>query len=137
MFPQQPGGVQYNILDRGFKNVRVNGEVVGFQVLVRSSYYRGVYIPILDGFEVEVDGQKFAGKQITAGFNGKTYEQSEFEKADNARWQWGDPAVLTVRQPGGLKPGFHDVTIVSRERISYMPTIPTVRRYNAKLALVR
>jgi hypothetical protein len=136
MFPQA-GGTQTSVLDRGFKNVRANGQITGFQVLVKSSYYRGIYVPLIDSIEVEVDGEKFAPAQIRCGFNGKDYEQSEFEKLDSVRWQWQEPATLTVRKPGGLKPGWHNVTITSRERISYMPTIPSVRRYSAKLALVR
>jgi hypothetical protein len=136
VFPQ-PSGVQNNILDRGFKNIRVNGQITGFRVLVKSSYYRGIYVPLIDSIEVEVDGEKFGPGQVQCGFNGKNYEQSELEKLDTVRWQWGEPATLTVRKPGGLKPGWHNVTITSKERISYMPTIPTVRRYSAKLALVR
>ena len=128
--------VQYNILDRGFKNVRRNGQITGFQVGVVSAYYRGVYLPIVDGFDVQVDGETFTGDQIQCTFNGKTYAQSELDKLSDVRWQWQDPCFLTVNKPGGLKPGWHDVTVVCRERISYMPTIPTVRTFVAKLALV-
>jgi uncharacterized protein DUF6379 len=68
--------IQYNLLDKGFKNVRQNGNITGFQLGVISAYYRGVYVPIVDSFEVRVDGESFQGKQIKCGFNGKTYEQS-------------------------------------------------------------
>ncbi len=136
MFPQ-PGGAQTNILDRGFKNVREGGQITGFQLLVRDSYYRGIYVPLIDSIEVEVDGEKFGPDQVATGFNGKNYKQSELEKLDNVRWQWGEPATLTVSKPAGLKPGWHNVTVVVKERISYMPTIPSVRTFKAKLALVR
>ncbi len=135
MFPQ-PGGAQTNLLDRGFKNVKANGQTTGFQLLVRDSYYRGIYVPLIDSIEVEVDGEKFGPNQVDTGFNGKNYKQSELEKLDNVRWQWGEPATLTVSKPGGLKPGFHNVTVVVKERISYMPTIPSVRTFRAKLVLV-
>jgi hypothetical protein len=129
--------IQYNVLDKGFKNIRQNGNITGFQVGVISGYYRGVYVPIVDSFEVRVDGESFQGKQIKCGFNGKTYEQSELDKLSDVRWQWDDPAILTVSKPGGLKPGWHDVTVICKMRISYMPVIPSVREYTAKLALVR
>ncbi len=132
-----PAAASTNILDRGFTNVRANGQIVGFQLLVRDSYYRGIYVPLIDSIEVEVDGEKFGPSQVQTGFNGKNYEQSQLEKLDDVRWQWGEPATLTIRKPGGLKPGWHTVTVVVKERISYMPTIPSVRTFRAKLALVR
>jgi hypothetical protein len=128
---------QYNLLDRGFRNTRQNGQVTGFQVLLRSGYYRGVWVPLVDSFEVKVDGETFQGDQVLCGFNGKTYAQTELDKLENVRWQWSDPAVLTVRKPGGLKPGWHEVSVVCRMRISYMPVIPSVRTYSANLALVK
>ena len=149
MAPQPPGGAPIggapgmqagapsNLLDRGFNNVRANGQITGFQILVRDSYYRGIFVPLIDSFEVEVDGEKFGPDKVMAGFNGKNYKQSELEKLDNVRWQFGEPATLTVSKPGGLKPGFHNVTVVVKERISYMPTIPSVRTFRAKLVIVR
>lgn len=135
MFPT--GDAQYNLLDRGFRNIRQNGQATGFQVLVRSAYYRGVWVPLIDSFEVKVDGETFQGDQVQCAFNGKSYAQSEFDKLDTVRWQWQDAAVLMVNKPGGLNPGWHDVTVICKMRISYMPVIPSVRTYTAKLALVR
>lgn len=127
---------QNNILDRGFKNTRRNGQITGFQVGVVSEYYRGVYVPLVDSFDVTVDGETFTGDQIQCTFNGKTYAQTELDKLSEVRWQWLDPCFLTINRPGGLKPGWHNVEVTCRMRISYMPVIPVVRTYTAKLALV-
>ncbi len=125
------------VLDYGFKNVRQNGQITGFQVQVVNGYYRGIYVPIVRGFEVEVDGESFKGPQIKCGFNGKTYEQTELNKLSDVRWQWLEPATLTVSKPGGLKPGWHNVTVATTTYISYMPSQPGTRRDTARLALVR
>ena len=128
--------VQYNILDKGFKNIRQAGQVVGFQLAVKDGYYRGIYLPLIDGFEVTIDGQSYGGDQVSCRFRDNTYSQKELQNHPNERWQWMEPCTLIVSKPGGLKPGFHDVKVVVRERISYMPTIPSVRTFTAKLALV-
>ncbi len=128
--------VQYNLMDRGFKNIREGGKITGFQLAVKDSYYRGIYIPLIEGFEITVDGEKFSGNQVKCKFRENVYPQSELEKHPNERWQWGEPCTLIVTKAGGLKPGFHTVQVVVKERISYMPTIPSVRTFNAKLALV-
>ena len=128
--------VQYNILDRGFRNLREQGAVIGFQVALRDGYYRGIYLPLIDSFEVTVDGQIFQGQQIRCKFRDHVYAQSDLQNHPDERWQWQEPCTLMVAKPGGLKPGFHEVKIVVKERISYMPTIPTVRAFVAKLALV-
>jgi hypothetical protein len=128
--------VQFNILDRGFKNIRQDGKITGFQVLVKDSYYRGIYIPIIDGFEVTVDGETFARDQVKCKFEGGVYSQDDLQNHPDERWQWGQPCTLIVGKPGGLKLGFHNVKVVVKERISYMPTIPSVRNFSAKLAMV-
>jgi hypothetical protein len=127
---------QYNILDYGFKNFNKDGKTAGFQVLVKDSYYRGIYVPLIEGFDVTVDGEKFARNQIQCKFRDNVYGQDDLQNHPNERWQFNEPCTLIITKAGGLKPGFHNVEIVVRERISYMPTIPSVRTFKAKLALV-
>jgi hypothetical protein len=124
------------VLDQGFRNIRNGGEITGFQLAVKDEYYRGIYLPIIDSFEVTIDGQVFGGDQVKCKFRQNAYSQKELQNHPNERWQWLEPCTLIVTKAGGLKPGFHDVKVVVKERISYMPTIPTVRTYTAKLALV-
>jgi hypothetical protein len=128
---------QYNILDFGFKNFSKDGKVAGFQVQVKDSYYRGIYVPIIDGFEVTVDGEKFAREQVQCKFRENIYSQDDLQNHPTERWQFNEPCTLIISKPGGLKPGFHNVEIVVVERISYMPVIPGRRTFKAKLALVK
>ncbi len=127
-----------HILDRGFKNVTENGNVTGFQVLVKSGYYRGLWLALIDDFIVTVDGETFRREQIkfTTPDGAHTYALDELVKVTDIRWQWLEPAKLTVSKPGGLKPGVHDVQVVQKDIISYMPVFPTVRTYRKKMTLM-
>jgi hypothetical protein len=127
---------QYNLPNRGFKNVSQNGRITGFQVTVKSGYYRGVSLTLIEGFEVTVDGETFARDQIRATFGGRSYTLDQLETASNGRWPWMEPAILTINKPGGLKPGLHDVQVTAKLRISYMPVQPSVYNFRAQLALV-
>jgi hypothetical protein len=127
---------QYNILNRGFKNVSQNGQVSGFKIDVMSDYYRGVYVTLIEGFDVTVDGKTFARNQVRCTFGNKTYTQEELQKLSDVRWQWDEPVTLLVSKPGGLEPGMHDVQVVAKLRISYMPVQPSVFDFKARIPLV-
>jgi hypothetical protein len=109
------------IQERGFRNVRRNGEIVGFQVGYRSCYYRGVWMSMSLGFDVSVDGEKFSRDQITVTIGGKTYTQEAMRGISNVQWPISEAAILTVAKPGGLKPGVHEVEIGWGHAASYMP----------------
>jgi len=110
-----------SIQSRGFRNVKKDGQVSGFQVAFRSLYYRGVWLSQLRPASVIVDGETFSGDQITWTICGKTYAQTELAKHGDINWPLLEPAILTVRKPGGLAQGFHDVEIKYAYSSSYMP----------------
>ena len=128
----------HNILERGFKNVVENGKTVGFQLLFKSSYYRGIFLALIDDLEVTVDGEVFGRDKLnfTTPDGAHTYAIDELSKATDVHWQWQEWAKLTVNKPGGLKPGGHDVKIVQKDRIAYMPIVPAVRTYTARMTMV-
>lgn len=109
------------IQSRGFRNVAEGGDIVGFQVPIRLDYYRGVWLSQLRPATVTVDGTTYEGAQIAWTINDQTYEQDEL--AENADVNWGitEPATLTVRKPGGLEPGIHDVEVLIQYSASYLP----------------
>jgi hypothetical protein len=111
------------IQSRGFRNVTENGTVTGFQVAFRSLYYRGVWLSQLRPATVIVDGETFSGNQLTWTISGKTYEQAEMAALGNVNWPLLEPALLTVRKPGGLAQGFHDIEIKYSFSASYMPPV--------------
>ena len=109
------------IQENGFRNVRKNGQIAGFQVGYRSCYYRSVWLSMSLGFDVTVDGEKFSRDQITVTVGGKTYTQEEMKKIGNVQWSIAEAAILSVAKLGGLKPGLHEVEIGWGHAASYMP----------------
>jgi hypothetical protein len=112
-----------SIQSRGFRNVTEGGSVTGFQVAFRSLYYRGVWLSQLRPATVIVDGETFSGDQITWTISGKIYKQSELAQHGEVNWPLLEPAILTVRKPGGLAAGIHEVEIKYSYSCSYMPPV--------------
>lgn len=110
---------KYIICTRGFKNVIQNGEAAGFQLDVRISYYRGIPLSCVEGFDVTVDGELFGLDRMRYAIGGRTYTMAEAAEAVDVRWPFGDPLTLLIRKPGGLAPGLHDIQVVEKLRISY------------------
>ena len=109
------------IQQRGFRNVTEGGEITGFQVPVRSTYYRGVWLSQLRPATVTVNGVKYAGDQVTWTVGGRTYEQSELAERGDVHWSNQEAAILTVRKPGGLELGIHEVDAAWECSASYLP----------------
>lgn len=109
------------IQQRGFRNAKENGKIVGVQIPVKLTYYRGVYLSQIRPGYVAIDGEKFENDQITWTIGGKTYQQTELESIANVFWPKLEPAILTVKKPGGLKLGVHEVEVAFGTSASYMP----------------
>ena len=125
-----------NILDKGFKNVTQNGKITGFQLQVKTAYYRGVYLSLMEAFEVTVDAETFKRDQIKFTVGNHTYALDELAALTDVRWPFSDAATLTVSKPGGLQPGLHEVQVVQKTRVSYMPVQPSVYVSQKKMTLV-
>lgn len=129
---------KYLISTRGFKNYIENGQTTGFQMNVRITYYRGVPLSCVEGFDVTVDGESFAPEKIRYLGEGRLYTADQLAEETNARFQFYAPLTLVVSKPGGLVPGVHEVEVTEKLRISYHvdkinPSRATARK---KLALV-
>lgn len=124
---------------KGFKNVMRDGEAVGFEVAVRTPYYRGIWASLLEGAEVTVDGEAYSSERTRWTIGGKTYTAEELAEATDVRWPFEEPATLTVDKPGGLEPGLHDVQVAVTWRWSYIPVEmqPATHTSSRKLVLVR
>jgi len=110
-----------SIQSRGFRNVIENGQIIGFQVAVRSLYYRDLWLSQIRPATVVADGEVFTGEQVTWTINEITYEQNDLAQYGDRNWELLKPAVLTVRKPGGLSQGYHDLEVKYRFSSSYMP----------------
>jgi hypothetical protein len=110
-----------NIQLRGFRNVKEGKEITGFQVPIRLTYYRGVWLPQLRPATITVDGEKFEGEKITWLIDGKRYSQNELPDFPDVQWSSLVPAILQVQKPGGLELGIHDVEVQILFSTSYLP----------------
>ncbi len=128
---------KYMIMTRGFRNVRQNGDVVGFQFNVRTTYYRGVFLTIVGGFEVKVDGETFAPEQLRFSVGGRDFTLKDMEDEETARWPFGEPATITVLKKGGLAPGMHEIAVMQCIKPAYMPARGFVANASKKITLVQ
>lgn len=110
-----------NIQSRGFRNVSEDGKINGFQVPVRLTYYRGLWLTQLRPATVTVDGEKFENDQITWVIEGKSYAQADLKNYPDIHWSSLAPAILSVKKPGGLPLGIHDVEVQFKFSTSYLP----------------
>ena len=92
-------GIQYNILQRGFKNLPDDANPTGFQLLVKSNYYRGVVLSLIEDVEVSVDGVRFERSRISFHTGGRTYRLHEMEQVSDVHWPWLEPATVSRRPP--------------------------------------
>ena len=110
-----------NIQSRGFRNVTEGNKITGFQVPVRLTYYRGVWLPQLRPATVTVDGEKFENDQITWIIDGQSYAQADLPNYPDVQWSSMTPALLSVKKEGGLPLGIHDVEVQFAYSTSYLP----------------
>lgn len=109
------------ILTRGFQNVRKGGQVVGFQFLLKTVYYRGTFLDIIGALDVSVDEVKYSRDQLRITVDGRTFTMDEAGRTEDVHWDFGTPMIVTVLASGGLTPGIHNVTVTLGMNPSYVP----------------
>ncbi|MBO6054956.1 MAG: D-mannonate dehydratase [Oscillospiraceae bacterium] len=106
---------------RGFHNLYdEDGNAIGFQVCVRSDYYKGIWLSQLRPGRVIVDGELFPWNTIIWNIDGVDYTTDELAERSDKFWRNSDVATLKVMKPGGLAQGFHDVTVRFYASASYL-----------------
>lgn len=108
---------------RGFHNIEENGQITGFQFRVRLTYYRGLWLSMLRPGDVTVDGETVPKEDTTWEICGVEYSLDEMKELSNVQWPMQEAAVIRVKKPGGLSQGLHEVGIVYRFIMSYIPPV--------------
>lgn len=106
-----------------FKNVEVDGKIIGFQFDFKIQYYRGVTLSIIRNIEVNIDGEEFKRENIRFTLEGDTFTLDEMETVITYRWKFGQLATVTVIKDGGLSKGKHHIKATQTIAPSYMPVI--------------
>ena len=104
------------IQTRGFKNAPG-----GFEVRLRLPYYRGLWLNLLDGVDVQVDGERTDPDAIRWTIGGADFRLADLREPSPLRWPVDVPAVLAVPRSEPLDIGFHDVRVELAVRMSYIP----------------
>ncbi len=64
----------------GFRNVIEDGKAIGFQIKIRSVYYRGLWLSQIRPATIKVDGTTYKGNEITWKINDKGIYSRRNEK---------------------------------------------------------
>jgi hypothetical protein len=123
---------QYIVCEDGFR-ARADGRTGGV-VEVRMPYYRGLTLSMVEAVDLTIDGQPIPPARTTFTVHGNTYTFDQLPQVIDDRWEMGERAQLAFETDEPLAPGEHDVTIVVRLRISYMP-VPGGGRDSKRLTL--
>lgn len=103
---------EYAVRTQTIENTRENGSVTGFRMAVRPAMDRGIWLSLVAGFYLSVDGEApLSQNAFTLAVNGqppRTLEQLKL--CSQERWRQDKDAWLYVSLPGGLTPGEHKLT---------------------------
>lgn len=115
------------IVEGSLANYVEQGEVKGFRFLGRLPYYRGLGLSMIEDIVIEIDGEKVARENVRFHVRGKTYTLDQMETVYDDRWNFGEKATIIALKAGGLAEGTHKVTFAVRNRVSYLPFVPTTK----------
>ncbi len=104
---------RYIIKEGSLQNEERDGKVIGFRFQVHVAQYRGLFVSLLRGYHIEVDGVEYPLDSQTFEVNGKgprTWD--ECAKAVWEQWNYKDYATLHVACEGGLAPGRHHIELI-------------------------
>lgn len=104
----------------GFRNIEVNGHILGYQVTVRLSYYRALPLSCVEQVILIVDGIAVPKGDITLCLNDKRFTLDQLRDLYAEWWSIVADGILEVALPGGLNSGSHEVEIQLVCRSPYM-----------------
>ena len=120
---------KYIVCEEGFRAAGSGGVVED-----RMPYYRGLTLSRVEAVDLLLDGEPVPASRTTFTVHGNTYTFAELPTVTDDRWEMGERAQLSFDTGTPVAPGEHDVTVVVRLRISYMP-VPGGGRDSKRLTL--
>ncbi len=113
---------QYVFIENSCKNYEVHGQVAGFELQTLITYYRGIPLSMLNFVGITVDGIPVPEKMLRVSVDKTTwFTMAEVETVTAIRWEYGEPLHIRVVNPGGLRPGAHDVKLELKVWPAYYP----------------
>ncbi|MCD8020487.1 MAG: DUF6379 domain-containing protein [Clostridiales bacterium] len=107
----------------GFKNIKADDSVIGYQFEFKAQYYRGITLSIVRDIQINVDGEDVKREDISINENGETFTLEEMRTVVDSdyRWEFGEFATVSVMKAGGLAQGDHHIKAIQIIAPSYMP----------------
>jgi len=98
----------------------------GFEVRLRYKWYRSLQLSCLEDLQMSLDGQPVGPDAIRFSVNDHTYRLDELADKVEETWFILDSAVVSVTQPGLVKPGeSHRIEVSFGMRAPYIAIGPT------------
>lgn len=112
----------YVLSDKSLKNVEKDGEIIGYEMKTRITYYRGIPLSMVQDIQLKVDGVEVPREQLRFSLDGETYfTLDEMMTVTSYKWEYGEEGIVFVEQKGGLPKGSHEITLTQGTRVSYIP----------------
>ncbi len=116
-------------------NYEKDGNIIGFEMKTRITYYRGVPCSMIHCVEVAVDGEKIPQETILFSPDGtEFFTVEELKTVVSYKWEYGEEAIVRVLKDGGLGEGEHEVTLTTGIRTAYIP-VPLIGTKTRKVAV--
>jgi hypothetical protein len=112
---------KYLIRDGSLRNLEEDGRTVGFGFEAKLGYYRGLGLTMLEALDITVDGVSVPRDAVRFHYEDGPLTLDEMETAGTRRWEFGEANLVSVRHPGGLAAGDHEIALTEVMRISYLP----------------
>jgi hypothetical protein len=97
----------------------------GFEVRLRYKWYRSLQLSCLEDLQISFDGQPVDPNAISFSVNDHVYRLDELAEKVDETWFILDSAVVSVAQPGLVKPGeSHRIDVSFGMRAPYIAIGP-------------
>lgn len=100
-----------------------DGTATGFAFECHVPYYRGIGLSMVEDPELVVDGKAIPLESLRFTYRGVTRTFEELSDLSDVRWELGESATISALVPGGLGDGRHELDLILRLRVSYLPFI--------------
>ena len=82
----------------GFRNIKEDGKITGFQMKIRLPYYRGIFLSQLRPGTLFVDGERFEKEEIIWNIDGEDYSYEEMKSDYKTRFPVGSCKTACLQQ---------------------------------------
>lgn len=118
---------KYIICEKSMRPLKEGNRVVGYQFDIKIPYYRGVFLCMIHELKFMVNGETIDNKNVKFTAGGYTFDYDELDTVTGHRWEFGQPATISVRRKTPLLPGPCRIHAEITIRIPYMPVlVPTI-----------